>query len=223
MNAILFDTETTDVDEPIIVEAAYARIVSLDPLEWGDAAFERFNPGKPISLGALATHHIADEDLGDCRPSSAFELPAGTEYLIGHNVDFDWKAIGEPKVKRICTLALCRKLWPDADSHTQGAMFYLLERERARRDARNAHSAAADVHALGLIFPHILARCNVGNDIEKLWRFSERARVPDKMTFGKHKGMRIADVPRDYKTWLLKQPDVDPYLRQALTGQAVMA
>ena len=44
------------------------------------------------------------------------------------------------------------------------------------------------------------------------------ARIPTVMTFGKHKGMVIKDVPRDYVRWLLGQPDVDPYLRQALTA-----
>jgi len=38
------------------------------------------------------------------------------------------------------------------------------------------------------------------------------------MPFGKHKGTPMADVPRDYKAWLLNQPDVDPYLRKALAA-----
>jgi exodeoxyribonuclease X len=36
------------------------------------------------------------------------------------------------------------------------------------------------------------------------------------MPFGKHKGMLLADVPSDYKQWLLTQGDRDPYLRKAL-------
>jgi exodeoxyribonuclease X len=40
------------------------------------------------------------------------------------------------------------------------------------------------------------------------------------MSFGKHKGMAIADIPPDYKQRLLKQPDVDPYLVKALRGEA---
>jgi exodeoxyribonuclease X len=36
------------------------------------------------------------------------------------------------------------------------------------------------------------------------------------MTFGKHKGVAITDIPRDYKTWLLNQDNVDAYLRKAL-------
>jgi exodeoxyribonuclease X len=35
------------------------------------------------------------------------------------------------------------------------------------------------------------------------------------MTFGKHKGTPLAEVPKDYVRWLLDQPNVDTYLRQA--------
>ncbi len=45
---------------------------------------------------------------------------------------------------------------------------------------------------------------------------SEDARMPTVMSFGKHKGELIKDIPRDYKRWLLNQPDVDPYLAIAL-------
>jgi exodeoxyribonuclease X len=40
------------------------------------------------------------------------------------------------------------------------------------------------------------------------------------MTFGKHKGAAIKDIPADYKQWLLKQTDIDPYLVKALRGEA---
>jgi len=40
------------------------------------------------------------------------------------------------------------------------------------------------------------------------------------MPFGKHKGLMLADLPGDYKQWLLAQGDIDPYLRKALATQA---
>ncbi len=47
---------------------------------------------------------------------------------------------------------------------------------------------------------------------------SEDARVPEVMPFGKHKGVRMSDVPADYKRWLASKGDVDPYLVRALRG-----
>jgi exodeoxyribonuclease X len=38
------------------------------------------------------------------------------------------------------------------------------------------------------------------------------------MPFGKHKGEPISEMPVDYRQWLLRQPNVDPYLAQALRG-----
>lgn len=224
MNAIIFDTETTGIDEPVIIEAAYTRVVSLSPFTTEGGFCARFNPGKAISLGAMATHHITDEDVASCEPADRFKLPSDIQYVIGHNCDFDLKAIGDPPgLKRICTLALCRKLWPKADAHTQTAMLYLLMRNDARRLSRDAHSAAADVYVCSLIVRQILVKLGHPGTLEDLWQHSERARVPDVMPFGKHKGTRIADVPSDYKRWLLNQPDVDPYLRKALTGARIAA
>ena len=157
--AIIFDVEATDKNDAVIIEAASLDITSLTPLEVGNPWVQRYNPGKPISLGALATHHIMDEELVSCAPSASFKLPADTKYLIGHNIDFDWVAIGSPQVKRICTLALARSLWPDLDSHTQSALLYYFERATARDQLRNAHSALADVWICSKI---------VGKIIEKL-------------------------------------------------------
>ncbi len=58
------------------------------------------------------------------------------------------------------------------------------------------------------------------NKWASVWQFSEKARIPKILTFGKHKGTAIQDIPADYKRWLLNQPDVDPYLAQALRGDS---
>ena len=55
---------------------------------------------------------------------------------------------------------------------------------------------------------------------EDSWGRSEIARIPTVMTFGKHKGVPIKDLPADYKRWLLGQPELDPYLIKALKRQA---
>jgi len=215
--ALVLDTETTGVDDPQPIEIAWLRVTGPDNLKAEQMFCSRYAPPKPISLGAMATHHIMDEDLAHCQPPDTFRLPDGIEYLIGHNVDFDWQAIGKPAVKRIDTLAFSRKLWPECDSHSQGAMLYLLERKTARSYLRNSHSAQVDAYNCVRLLHHILDKLRVMT-WEALWLLSEDARVPDVMSFGKHKGMRIADVPADYKRWLLREPNIDPYLRTALSA-----
>jgi len=216
---IIFDTEATGIKEPVLIEAAWLELESIEPFTVANPFVQRYNPGKQISLGALATHHIMDEELIDCQPASSFKLPDDVGYIIGHNVDFDWEVIGKPEVKRICTLALARKLWPDLDSHTQSALLYFLERNSAREQLRNAHSALTDVGICAVILDHICQQLSV-KMVEDLYIESEKARIPTTMTFGKHKGTLLADIPSDYKEWLLGQGDIDPYLRKALTLNA---
>ena len=213
--ALIFDTETTGTVAPVIIEAAWIELKTLDPFATGEDFCQRYNPGKPISLGALATHHILDEELTDCPPASSFALPSTAKYLIGHNVDYDWEVAGSPAIKRICTLALSRKIWPDLDSHTQSALLYSLDRANARDQLRHAHSAKADVMICASILRHLNSHIKA-KDFEELWEFSERARMPTHMPFGKHKGLPMHEVPRDYIRWLLDQQDIDPYLRKAL-------
>ena len=213
--AIIFDTETTGKNEAKMIEAAWIQLDSINPFSTSASFNQRYNPGKPIELGALATHHILDEELIDCPSPESFELPQGLEYLIGHNIDYDWNIIGQPNIKRICTLALSRKIWPTLDSHTQSALFYFLSRPNAREVLKNAHSALADVKICAVILESVCKTLNISN-IDDLYTASEAARIPSHMTFGKHKGASITDIPRDYKTWLLNQDNLDAYLKKAL-------
>lgn len=213
MRAVILDTETTGKTEPQLIEAAWLECSSVDEFNQGRMFEQRYRPTKPIELGALATHHILDEDLVGCAPASDFVLPPDVEYIIGHNIDYDWRVIGEPNVKRICTLAMSRALWPLLDSHSLSAMVYCLDRHNAKERLQRAHSALADCLSCKLVLEHVAVDAE---NWEDLWERSERARVPKVMPFGKHRGLPMKDVPRSYKDWLLNQPDTDPYLVLAL-------
>jgi exodeoxyribonuclease X len=238
-HAIVIDTETTGIDEPDVISLAVAGPFESPTNLSGSMSLQKFKPSKPITLGAMATHHIIDEDLVDCEPwPGHWSAPEGVEYLIAHNCDFDWKAVGSPDVKRICTLALSRHLWPEVDSHSLGAMTYYLQgRAKARELLRRAHSADQDVYLCSLLLDEIL-KCIPGTmSWDQLWQTSEKARVPVFLSFGKygpheawakaHGGpMKCADVRRQdpgYFSWLMNKCDQvrdDPYLRKALGGAA---
>ena len=219
MTALVLDTETTGRVEPKPIEVAWIEVTDPANLTERGRFCQRYNPGKPSELGALATHHILDGELANCPPASTFTLPP-VDYLIGHRVDYDWQVIGSPPVKRICTHALATMLWPEADTHSQSALLYLLEHEQARAMLVGAHSALVDVENCLVILGHVIAALGGVESWEALWQRSEAARVPTVMAVGKHKGTPIAELPRDYVAWFLRQPDVDPYLRTALEGAA---
>ncbi len=213
--AVIFDTETTGKKDPVLIEAAWLEIKSIKPFNVGVSFCERYNPGKAIELGALATHHIYDEELVDCNPAESFKLPDATKYIIGHNIDYDWKVINTPEVRRICTLALARKVWKNIDAYSQSALLYFIDRPNARDVLRNAHSAETDVKICASILEKICSELDI-TSLESLWELSEDARTPTIMPFGKHKGTLITDIPLDYKKWLLAQDNIDPYLKDAL-------
>lgn len=226
--ALIIDTETTGFDKPEAIEIAFLAPGIAINLE--DVWCKRYKPSKQIESDALAAHHIFEWELDDCPPTGTFELPKGTDYIIGHAVDFDWEVLGKPKVQRICTLAMARYLWPDFGSHKLGAMVYELflnnyraeGKENELRDLlRGAHGAKTDVILVAMILDRMMEDALPGHikTLHDLWLFSEMARIPTKMTFGKHKGELIKDIPYSYKTWLLRQEDVDPYLRAALLGK----
>lgn len=219
MSVYIIDTETTGVVDPVPVELSWLSIDCL--LTITDQFDRRYRPGKPISFGAMGTHHIIESDLVECPLFSDFKLPEDCQFLIGHNVDFDWLALGKPDVKRICTLALSRSLWPEADSHTLGAMMYALTPESGhedlRRDIKNAHSSLTDAIMTLNLLRYIISKLRIFRpiDFNELWEASELARIPKIMSFGKHKGLPVKQVPEDYRRWYRNQPDTDPYLIKA--------
>jgi exodeoxyribonuclease X len=236
--AIILDTETTGFDEPDVIELAWAGPLAIpNVMESLTTEFNnvRYKPRKPISVGAMAAHHILDEDLaGEPEWPGSWSPPIQVDYLIGHNVDYDWSAVGKPDIKRICTLALARRLWEDADSHSVSGLLYHLNptvRPSIRQMLKSAHSAASDVLFCTMILAKILELLPKATDWDYVYRCSEKARIPHRFTFGKYgpkdgkQGRLIADIRKEdpgYIQWMLRQDDFanDAYLSKALRGEA---
>lgn len=216
MRAIIFDTETTGLNEPEIVSAAWIDVAAD---EWTLINEQKFKPSKPIELGAAATHHILPCDLEDCPPSDSFRLPDGVAYLIGWNVDYDWAAIGSPDVKRIDLCCIARRLFPDLDAYSQAAVYYHLfgMTDLSRNFLRSAHSAADDVRNCRAIYETMIRQRSLEGNIEALWRFSEECRIPNVMPFGKLKGQPISQVDEGYRRWYrgCTNPPPDQYILKA--------
>ncbi|MCH7338165.1 conserved hypothetical protein [Acinetobacter proteolyticus] len=223
MSAIILDTETHDMNG-YPIEIAHVPVSFLDSGELTvdkDACFDGyFSCPKPISYGAMAVHHILESDIEGKPGYESFRLPAGVQYIIGHNVDYDIQAIKladkSVDAKAICTLALSRMVWPDA-AHNLSALIYMLAKGsvKSRESIRNAHNAKQDILLTAVLLKQICKSLGI-KDMQSLYLFSEQARIPTRMPYGKHKNILIKDLPADYVSWLLRQDDLDPYIKKAL-------
>ncbi|OTG69116.1 DNA polymerase III subunit epsilon [Acinetobacter sp. ANC 4470] len=224
MQAIILDTETHTLNgQPI--EIAYAPIqinegkLTLDKSQIFD---QLYRVDEPISYAAMAVHHILESELVDQPHYTSFSLPQDTTYIIGHNIDYDIRALEKcgvdtSEIKAICTLALARLVWPDAEAHNISALIYMITKgsAKARDMIKKAHRADMDIILTANILMHEIHHLKI-QTIEELYTASEDARIPRTINFGKHRGTAIADLPADYMQWLLRQEDLDPYLRKAI-------
>jgi exodeoxyribonuclease X len=185
-------------------------------------------PDRAISYGAMAVSHITPDDVKDYRNHKMVVpqyLPVGEAYIIAHNADFDIQVAANAGVdvsqyKRICTQALARRMLPDLDSHSLGALTYALNPDLARKYCRNAHDAGYDVTFTLWLLEHL---CELGNitSMQDLHISSEEARIPLVMPIGNdHRGKLIADMAKDPKDrgflqWVVKTIKDKPYLVEA--------
>jgi exodeoxyribonuclease X len=243
MKAFIFDTETTGFNDPDALEVGHTEPFAFGATDLTVHVF-KYNTLKPIEFGAMATHHILPGmHRGQPMWPGRWEPSPEGEYAIGHNVDFDAGVVKLPdSVKRICTMHLARKQYPQLDSHSLGALAYFNasltgEMEIVRNVLKNhAHSAAQDVQTTYIILNQLLKDMPTVGSWEELYQRSEMARVPERMSFGKYGpdqkwgkenggvGMlcsQIRSFDYGYYQWLLNDCDrvtEDPYLRRALVG-----
>ena len=214
--AKIIDTETTSASEDAALIEYGELFIQLEEFEItyvDDTAVQTFNPLQPISYGAMAVHGFTNEDVASFPPVTDFRYVA-PDYVIGHNVDYDCRVVGDDTAKRICTLALSRAAWPDADSHKLLALIYMLDLKKAKEVHQFAHGVAADID-MTLTLLQYLRDYYCFETFEELYALSEEARVPKIMTFGKFKGLPMEDVDRGWRGWYMKQEDQDPWLLKA--------
>lgn len=238
--AIIIDFEATDVSkEAEATQLGYHHVKFIDGVistdnyyHYGETNISSSTvsckPDRVISYGAMAVSHITPEDVDgqDSHKEVVPQyLPEGEAYIIGHNVDFDIQVAANAGVdisqyKGICTQALARRLLPDLDSHSLGALMYFIYPEQAKQYCRNAHDAGYDVTFTFWLLDYL---CKVGNitNMQDLHNASEQARIPKIMPIGNdHRGKLIADMAKDPKDrgflqWVVRTIKDKPYLVEA--------
>lgn len=146
------------------------------------------NPGHPIPPVTRAVHHISDADVaGAVSPDVAcVGLMNGMEpgdMFAAHNAKFERAFFGGGHHEWICTLQCALNV--DGDGLDAVA-------------AMPPHRAGPDT----LVTAFILRRLIFASSVAKLVELTSAPVVLQTITFGKHRGMRWADLPHDYLQWI---------------------
>lgn len=204
MRAIFYDTETTGLKaerDRIIEIAAY------DPIS--QASFVRLiNPECHIPAEATAIHHISNEMVSSAQKFAEVakeftDFCAGDVVLIAHNNDaFDYHFIKAefsrcnavmPPWRFMDSLKWARRYRPDLPRHTLQFL-----REIYGIAANNAHRALDDVIVLHQVFEQMIDDLS----IDEVYSLLNKPRDIQHMPFGKHQGVPLKNLPKDYIKWL---------------------
>lgn len=182
---IIFDTETTGLDNEDEIIQIGAIIIDTNNKEYYEKFDELFSSNVPIKIEAMATHGIRNEQIND-KPKfkdSKFlnklnELNNNTNYLIAHNLDFDLgmlKKYGfDNKLKLIDTLQCSKHCYEINEqindiyklpNYKLQTFRYLLLTENEENEESNkykieikAHNAIGDVVILKLFLRKLYER-----------------------------------------------------------------
>jgi exodeoxyribonuclease X len=223
MRIFFFDTETTgNTDTDRLCQLGIKERGVREPV-----VNALYKPPLPVSIEAMAVHHITEKMLAD---QSAFidapeysglkQLTEDSEtVMVAHNAPFDIAMLQKENIvpaNYICTYKVARALDVN-EKISQYKLQYLRYFLGIEIDAV-AHDAWGDVLVLEALFERLLAKLIEGKGSEEaalaeMIEISLRPILFTTFRFGKHNGKRVEDVvrdDRDYLEWLLRQKKENP-------------
>lgn len=168
----------------------------------------------PMPPETRAVHHIS---AADCEGFPPFDPDTVDDDSVwgyaAHNAEFERKFF-TPHKPMICTYKAALRVWPDAPSHSNGALRYWLEDQGLIKPAHGmtqpAHRAGPDAYVTGWL---LVALLNAGATGKDLVQWSSDPKLLPKCTIGKFRGVAWADVDLGFLQWMMKQVDMDADLK----------
>jgi exodeoxyribonuclease X len=213
---LFLDTETHDVENPIMIQLAYK---PSDRLDYFSSLYG--TGGVPIEISSMSVHHITESEIAgkplfEETPDKAELQKILESYtLVAHNAVFDVDVLerrGIEVTAPICTLRLSRYLLPELEQHKMQYLRYYFGIEFSEKP--QAHDALGDVLVLEKVFYklHDLLKAQEPQKDEQALKnmmieISSHPSVLYMCRFGKHKGTIWSEVPRDYLDWVVNKSD----------------
>lgn len=224
---IVMDTETTGLDyhdDKVIEVGAYGLLRDEDGYFFERKYNFMLNPGdRQIDVEAMAVHHITDDDVRDAPRAAEEDWSWLRNYglIAAHNAPFDRNfcekdGITDSDQKWLCTLRLAKHLFPDAPSHKNQVLRYLLGFYKVPGDA---HRASHDAHVTALVLRNMLedrlpvVRGDI-TTVDELIDFAESpVLLRGKIGFGKHAKLtwkEVGQLDPGYLRWMRGQGAAGP-------------
>lgn len=164
-----------------------------------------------------AIHHIS---LAECEgwdefdPERIYATSAERiDAIAAHNSDFETKFF-TPSLPVICTYKAALRVWPNAPSHSNGALRYWLEDQRLialdHVKTQPAHRAGPDAYTTAHI---LLALFNTGATGKEMVAWTKEPRLLPKCPLGKFRGQPWSEVEAGFLGWMLRQPTMEEDLK----------
>lgn len=223
---VAMDTETTGF-EPETNSLVEMAAVS----QFGAFQHTLVKPTTPIGFGAMATHHITNEMVENApNVDEAFEvLQLASKNLedararnvelipVFHNAAFDMQFMPEyfQALRYVCTWRCAVSMFPNAESHSNGALWYEFGLDHPMPDEAGSmpHRALFDAIMTADLMDYMLGHIrqnhpNITDPLEHMIWLTKQPILLNTVRFGKHRGMLWSEVPIDYLAWCLRQ-DMD--------------
>ncbi len=162
-----------------------------------------------------AVHHIS---LAECQNEQPFEAgdmfrDMDIQALAAHNAEFETKFFESP-LPVICTYKAALRVWPDAPSHSNGALRYWLQDQgKIAPDhalTQPAHRAGPDAYVTAHI---LLALFNAGATGKDMVAWTKEPRLLPRCPLGKFRGQPWSEVEAGFLGWMLRQPTMEEDLK----------
>lgn len=212
----VIDFETTGLEPPEaeVCEVAICDLLLEEKRIIGPKTWMCGVRSMPPEVRAL--HHIA---LSDCEGWDSFNADAifrePVDAIAAHMADFEQKFLGlriTPPV--ICTYKAALRVWPEAPSHSNGALRYWLEDAGKitidHAKTQPAHRAGPDAYVTAHL---LLALFDAGATGRAMVAWTKGPALLPTCPIGKFRGRPWSHVEGGFLDWMIRQPTMDDDLK----------
>ena len=213
------DFETSGTEPPAeVCEVGYCdihlgddgKVTILEPTSW-------LCKVKEMPAEVRAIHHISLAECAKHKPFDQDQLncpdPHQVSAFAAHNSSFETKFF-TPDLPMICTYKAALRVWPDAPSHSNGALRYWLEDQGliapVHETTLPAHRAGPDAYVTAWILGALFQKNITGR---QMVAWTKEPPVMPRCPIGKFRGKPWPEVEAGFLGWMLRQPDMDADLK----------